>query len=173
MKKRDLIIILAAAALALALLLLVRLGVFATSRQPPQGVQDTSGITLTLSPLSEGAGGSRQLYPLQPGMTRYPAQGYLLISVNNRRFQPLPLTDDLKVTIDQENGRQNVAEIRDGVVHMASASCPGQECVHQGEVSLDNRDLRVLYNQVICLPNTVLLEVLSIKEAQTLYGETP
>ena len=61
--------------------------------------------------------------------------------------------------------------VESGVVSMMFSTCDNQLCVHQGQVSLDNRDLRALYNQIACLPNEVLLEVLDEHEVMSLYGE--
>ena len=48
---------------------------------------------------------------------------------------------------------------------MLSSTCKNQQCIHQGVVSLANRDSRALYNQIICLPNQVILELLTPEEA--------
>ena len=48
---------------------------------------------------------------------------------------------------------------------MQFSTCDNQSCVQQGEVTLDNRDSRVLGNMIICLPNEVILEVLTPEEA--------
>ncbi len=174
MKKKDLIIVAGALALALGLILAVRLGLANQPWRPQETQQDAPGITVSLAPLVNGGAQSPQaLYPLQPGAKRYPAAAYLLINVNNHIYEPIPLTGDRLVTITQENGRQNVAAVSAQSAHMSVSTCPGQECIHQGQVSLENRDQRVLYNQIICLPNTVILSVLDEKEAKQLYGEAP
>ena len=174
MKKKDFIIAAGALALALGLILAVRLGLANPPWHPQEAQQDAPGITVSLSPMAEDGGESPQtLYPLQPGAKRYSATAYLLINVNNHIYEPVPLTGDRVVTITQEDGKQNVAAVSIDTAHMSAATCPGQECIHQGQVSLENRDQRVLYNQIICLPNTVILSVLDEKEAKQLYGEAP
>ena len=174
MKKKDFIIAAGALALALGLILAVRLGLANPPWRPREAQQDAPGITVSLSPMAEDGGESPQtLYPLQPGAKRYSAAAYLLINVNNHIYEPVPLTGDRVVTITQEDGKQNVAAVSIDTAHMSAATCPGQECIHQGQVSLENRDQRVLYNQIICLPNTVILSVLDEKEAKQLYGEAP
>jgi hypothetical protein len=47
---------------------------------------------------------------------------------------------------------------------MESATCENQDCVHQGEVTLENKNARVLENLIICLPNQVYLELYSTEE---------
>ncbi len=171
MKKKDLIVLGAALGLALALFALVRSGLLERTPGPQLNSQQAQGSSVTLSALSGGS--ERQLSLLQPGDKREEAEAYLLINVNNQRYAPLPLDEELRVTIRQPDGKENVALIARQGVHMQSATCPGQECIHQGRVTLDNRDLRALYNQIICLPNTVMLDVLDAREAALLYGETP
>ena len=174
MKKKDFIIAAGALALALGLILAVRLGLANPPWHPQEAQQDAPGITVSLNPMAEDSGESPQmLYPLQPGAKRYSATAYLLINVNNHIYEPVPLTGDRVVTITQEDGKQNVAAVSIDTAHMSAATCQGQECIHQGQVSLENRDQRVLYNQIICLPNTVILSVLDEKEAKQLYGEAP
>jgi hypothetical protein len=174
LKKRDFIVAAGALALALGLLLAVRLGLANPPWRPQEAQQDAPGITVSLSPMAESSGESPQtLYPLQPGAKRFSAIAYLLINVNNHIYEPVPLTGNRLITITQEDGRQNVVAISADTAHMSAATCRGQECIHQGQVSLENRDQRVLYNQIICLPNTVILSVLDVKEAKQIYGEAP
>ena len=174
MKKKDFIVVAGALALALGLMLAVRLGLANPPWQPQKAQQQASGITVTLTdPQKGGTEGTQTLYPLQPGAKRYPAAAYLVVNVNNHVFEPVPFTGDYVVTVTQENGKQNAAGISEDEAGMIVSTCPGQECIHQGKVSLKNRDQRVLYNQIICLPNTVILSVLDEREAKLLYGETP
>ena len=42
--------------------------------------------------------------------------------------------------------------------------------MHQGEVTLENRGVRLLGNQVICLPNQVTLALLNPQEAAIVWG---
>ena len=60
---------------------------------------------------------------------------------------------------------------------MESSNCENQTCVGQGEVTLENRDLRPLFNMVICLPHNLSLELLTRAEAESrlmeMYGKEP
>ena len=49
---------------------------------------------------------------------------------------------------------------------MESSNCDNQDCVGQGEVTLENRDSRILFNMVICLPHRLTLELLTREEAE-------
>ena len=40
----------------------------------------------------------------------------------------------------------------------------------QGTVTLENRDERILYNMIICLPNQVMLELYTPEEVLEMYG---
>ena len=93
------------------------------------------------------------------------ASAYVRIQVSNDQWDLVPLTEHRIITIDQETGEQNVVEINKNSVKMLSANCHNQDCVHQGTVTEDTREARLLLNQIICLPNQVLLEWLSAGEA--------
>ena len=55
---------------------------------------------------------------------------------------------------------------------MESSNCENQNCIGQGEVTLENRETRVLFNMVICLPHGISLELLTKEEAYALLLET-
>ncbi len=170
MKKKDFFIIGAALFIALVFFGLFKTGVLSQPKLPV-GPQDGQGITLTLAPVD---GGESVQVPLadHPGAPQQ-ADSYLLVTVGRRVYAPVPLANDSTLSIDQDGGQQNVARISPGQVYMQSATCNNQVCVHQGAVSLSNRDLRALYNQIICTPNQVVLEVLSPSEAARYFKEAP
>ncbi len=168
MKKRDWIVILTAGALALALLALSRSGLLNRKEAPLN--QTAPDIAVSLQ--REGAE-AETVSLLGDGSRRSAAAAYLSIQVNSRAYEALPLEGDYTVDIARKGGFHNIVSVRDGVVSMGFSTCDNQLCVHQSPVSLENRDLRALFNQIVCLPNEVLLEVLSESEAQVLYGEQP
>ena len=49
-------------------------------------------------------------------------------------------------------------------VYMEDSTCQGHDCVQQGEVTLDNRNERILGNMIICLPNQVTLQLYTPEE---------
>lgn len=97
--------------------------------------------------------------------------GYVRIQVDNRFYRMLPLSGEGAFPIAQGKGKINVVEIKDGAVRMLSSTCKNQNCVHQGKVTLENRDTRPLFNAIVCLPNQVLVELLAPDEVRA--GEMP
>ena len=94
-----------------------------------------------------------------------PVRAYLLVTVGGVAYQPLPLTQEGDYTITQkETGAENVIHVSETGVYMKSSTCENHDCVQQGEVTLDNKDARVLGNMIICLPNQVTLELYSAQE---------
>ncbi len=53
---------------------------------------------------------------------------------------------------------------------MEESNCPNQDCLRQGEVTLESRKERVLANMIVCLPHQLVLELLSREEVMNLYG---
>ena len=92
-------------------------------------------------------------------------QAYLRIQVQDEVWEAIPLTDGGEYTIAQPDGKTNVVHTTATGAVMHSSTCDNQSCVEQGEVTLENRDSRVLTNLIICLPNEVILEVLTPAEA--------
>lgn len=95
------------------------------------------------------------------------AAAYLRISVPGQTFAPVPLTGSQEIVIDQADGSHNVVEVFPGGFRMKESNCQNQDCVKQGDVTLDNLQTRVLANEVICLPHQVVLELVTGDE-QTL-----
>ena len=106
-----------------------------------------------------------------PRPTLYPAESYLRVTTATQVFEPIPLLDDGQLKLTQGEGVENVIHVGKNSVSMESSTCENQDCVQQGEVTLENRDTRILYNMVICLPNQVSLELLTPEEAQTAWEE--
>ena len=92
-------------------------------------------------------------------------QAYLRIQVQDQVWDAIPMADGGEYVIDQGNGKTNVVHTTATGAVMHSSTCDNQSCVQQGEVTLENRDMRVLTNMIICLPNEVILEVLTPAEA--------
>lgn len=95
------------------------------------------------------------------------AATYLRVQVGKETTQVIPLNEKKQVTVEQEDGKINVIQADQDAAYMLSSTCKNQQCIHQGVVSLANRDSRALYNQIICLPNQVILELLTQEEALT------
>ncbi len=107
--------------------------------------------------------------PLLPEAVQTPAQGeaqaYLRVQVGDQVWEPIALADGESYTITQPDGKENVVHATATGAVMHFSTCDNQSCVEQGEVTLENRDARVLTNMIICLPNQVILEVLTPEEA--------
>ena len=98
------------------------------------------------------------------------AEAYVL--VKTREFTgllPLPTEGHEQKTIRQTmtDGTEavNVLYLTPEGFRMAEANCEGQDCVHEGEVTLENRETRVLWNMIICLPHQLSAELVTREEA--------
>lgn len=89
-------------------------------------------------------------------------------------YDPIPLLGDKELRITQKDGKVNIISLTKTSISMKSSTCDNQSCVHQGVVTLENMSKRVLQNMIICLPNEVILSLLTPQEAQvqwdSLYG---
>ena len=118
----------------------------------------TEAAAVSASPTAEAAA--------SPVPTLVPAKAYLKVQIGNLVFEPIALTTERDYTLPQPDGKKNVVRVTPESIVMHSSTCDNQDCVHQGMVSLSNRDKRVLQNMIICLPNQVVLELMDEKEAQ-------
>ena len=104
-----------------------------------------------------------------------PAEAYLSVQIGQVVYDPIPLLEDNELSIKQADGKLNVIGFTNSSIFMKSSTCDNQACVKQGTVTLDNISGRVLQNMIICLPNEVVLSLLTLQEAQlewdALYGE--
>ena len=107
-----------------------------------------------------------KLAPVQEG-----TKAYLVVTVAGGTYEPIPLTEEGRYTITRGE-MVNVIAVTPDSVWMHSSTCDGQDCVQQGVVSLANRNDRVLQNMVLCLPNEVILELLTEEEARRDYPNT-
>lgn len=94
------------------------------------------------------------------------ASAYILVTTDYQQgWLPLPDTDDdaYDYELRQQAGDGTVME---NIIHVTStgfcvcsANCATQDCVGQGEVTLENLDTRIMGNMVICLPHRLTLEL--------------
>lgn len=179
-KRKDLTIILIVAILAVVLLALSQV-------LPKAGKQSNAGVLpthteapkiITTPPVeATNTASSVPQATASPVPTLAPAEAYLKVQVGNLVFEPIPLTEERDIDLTQRDGKQNVVRVTKDSIVMHSSNCDNQDCVHQGIVSLENRDRRVLQNLIICLPNQVVLELMDAQEAQAdweaAYGPVP
>lgn len=169
-RKRDLILL---AVLLAAALLLVFLG----SRARRAGTTPTE--TEALAESTAGGYSDFVRESVRAYLEEYPAESYLLVTTESGVYSPIPLTNDNAFRITQPDGGENVIHIGHNCFYMESSNCDNQNCVEQGEVTLENRETRLLFNMVICLPHGLSLELLTAAEAEArlleMYaeGETP
>ena len=87
-----------------------------------------------------------------------------------RDLLPLPQEGEYKKTIRvaMPDGSEyvNVLHITTNGFWMEHANCEGQDCVKQGEVTLENREERILWNMIICLPHQLSAELITREEAE-------
>lgn len=104
------------------------------------------------------------------------AAGYVRVSSPTvSGWLPLPEKEDYvfplrQMTAEGDEIINNIHLTPTGV-YMESATCENQDCVKQGEVTLENKSARVLENMIICLPNQVFLELYSSEELLAGSGE--
>ena len=101
------------------------------------------------------------LMPLMPA----PAvdEDTVIVRVGQEEYARIPLSQPQQMTIEQENGAVNVLEVTSRGMMMLSSTCDNQVCVHKGEVTLDNWELKG-GAFVYCAPNQVMLELVEAKK---------
>ena len=92
---------------------------------------------------------------------------YLQISAPDQSFELVPLSGSQEILITQPDGSENLVEVFEGGFRMKQSNCSNQDCILQGDVTLENMAGRPLANQIICLPHKVVLELV------TTDGQTP
>ena len=91
-------------------------------------------------------------------------KGHVVITVGNRQYgDPIPMDREKVITIKQENGHVNKVHITPEKAYMEYSSCDNQDCVGQGEITMDNYKTRILSTFVICLPNNVTVEMVPVE----------
>ncbi len=107
---------------------------------------------------------SLALFLLRPQTAAPEMRTYLRITAPGQSYLLVALDTAQEIVIDQENGAHNVISVFPGGFVMAESNCKNQDCIHQGQVTVDNMGSRPLANQIICLPNKVVLELVSADE---------
>ncbi len=88
----------------------------------------------------------------------------VVISVGGEEKLRVPLSQPQTVTISQPSGEENVIVVTDHGVYMERSTCRNQICVHSGNLTVDNYDLRSDGPFIICLPNQVSIELVVFSE---------
>lgn len=105
----------------------------------------------------------------EPTDSPQPAKGYVLVTTATQSgWLPLPEEGEVSYPLRQllPNGAEavNTIHLTPEGVYMEDSTCEGHDCVQQGEVTLDNRNERILGNMIICLPNQVTLQLYTPEE---------
>lgn len=91
-------------------------------------------------------------------------RGHVVLTVGGRQYgEPIPMDRDKIITLKQEDGKINKVHITPEKVFMESSTCDNQDCVMQGEITVENYKTRVLSTYVICLPNNVSIEFIPVE----------
>ncbi len=91
------------------------------------------------------------------------AQAFLLVTMGNNVYAPIPLTGETYYKLTNGTG-VNIVHVTETSINMHEANCDNQDCIEQGEVTLENKDTRILSNMIICLPNQISLQLFSREE---------
>ena len=169
MKKKDVILILVLLGVASALLiggLSLRKPATAAQATPAPSAAPVSSSAPAEAAVSESARQATEEY-----FEAYPAESYLILRLGDGVYSPIPLSGENSFRITQPDGSENVIHIGLNSFHMESSNCDNQNCVQQEEVTLENRDTRLLFNMIICLPHNLSLEMLTREEAEALLLE--
>ena len=76
-----------------------------------------------------------------------------------------PLDRDASYTITGANGGTNLLVIEDGAARIEEASCPDGVCVHTGRIRRNGQS-------IVCLPNQVVVEIVSGTENSSIVDIT-
>ena len=173
-RKKDLILVLALLALALLFLLLSR-AARKPAAVPPDPPPAETGTVTKEKPAESYADFVSET--VRAYFEEYPAASYLFVNTGSSAYSPIPLNGDNSFRIAQQDGSENVIHIGENSFYMESSNCKNQNCVGQGEVTLENRESRPLFNMVICLPHNLSLELLTREEAEArlmeMYAKNP
>ena len=173
-RKKDLILVLALLALALLFLLISR-PARKPAAVPPAPPPAETGTVTEEKPAESYADFVSET--VRAYFEEYPAASYLFVNTGSSAYSPIPLNGDNSFRITQQDGSENVIHIGENSFYMESSNCKNQNCVGQGEVTLENRESRPLFNMVICLPHNLSLELLTREEAEArlleMYAKDP
>lgn len=85
-------------------------------------------------------------------------EAYVVIEVDGAEYKRVSLEEPQTVVIDRD-GKHNEVKITSNGVVMHNANCANQDCIMQGEVTLDNINTRLMGGWIVCLPNKVSVEL--------------
>ncbi len=170
MKKRNLILIAALFVLAVLLLwygLLTRGG----KKDAEPAAPEVSAAMETVEQTAEYGYSESAVAAARKYLEENPAESYLLVRSRQSAYSPIPLNEENAFKITQADGSENTVHIGKNSFYMESSNCDNQNCVDEGEVTLENMNSRILFNMVLCLPHQLSLEMLTPDQAETALCE--
>ncbi|WP_232695812.1 NusG domain II-containing protein [Brevibacillus daliensis] len=88
-------------------------------------------------------------------------QRYALITVDNKEYKKVPLTEEEQmITVETSHGK-NVLKVHNNGIEMHEADCADQVCKSFGFITEP-------YQTIVCLPNRVLVEIVGGEEGADL-----
>lgn len=174
MKKRDIILLISVAAAAVVLLVL---GLALRKGTDAPDADKTVAELSAVSQAAESPAPSEISVPeevtaaAQAYLDQYPAESYLIIRTSTSMYMPFPLNEDASFKVHFGDEEYNLVHIGKNSVYMEESTCDNQNCVGQGEITLENRDSRILFNMILCLPHELSLELVDPAEALDYVSE--
>ena len=92
-----------------------------------------------------------------------PIGAYARVSVDGRVIADYPLSQDIETVIDGYSGGSLKLVIKEGTADVISSTCPDKICVRHSAVSRTGES-------IICMPNRVVVEIISDGEYQEIDG---
>lgn len=84
---------------------------------------------------------------------------YVEIWQDGELYGVYELSNDINEILIETHDRYNLIVIEDEIVQMKDANCPTQQCVAQGEISMNNQS-------IVCLPHKIVVKVVDEKNSE-------
>lgn len=85
--------------------------------------------------------------------------GLVRIYISGQLHSQEELLMERDVTISQPDGKTNILHLMENGFYMKESTCITQQCIQQGQVTVDNYDKRALGTRIICAHNEVQVEL--------------
>ena len=92
-------------------------------------------------------------------------KAFLVVTVGDKTYQPIPLTEEGYYRF-RHGDCINIVHVTPTSIDMHEANCDNQDCVEQGEVTLENKDTREGGSYIICQQNFVTLRLCTRAELE-------
>ena len=134
--------------------------------QPSETSQPTAADETDVSAKQQNQAAAGPAGPMMPqAQNASDVKGHVIITLNGRQYgDPIPMDRDKIITIRQDDEKINKIHITPDSVVMESSTCENQDCVGEGEITLENYKTRILSTYIICLPNGVQIEMVPVEQ---------